>query len=105
MVAHLDTKNDVMKFISEAGNSLVVLDFFATWCGPCKKIAPVLEAISKEHPGVKFAKIDVDTDQDSTEHFNITGMPTFVFFKNGAELERFSGANEATLRSTIAKHQ
>merc|ERR1712227_149908 len=79
--------------------------FFATWCGPCKMIAPKLESMSKEMAGkVVFLKIDVDELDDLAAKQEVKAMPTFSFFKNGQKLESFAGANEQKIRETIEKH-
>jgi len=86
------------------GNTLVCVDFFATWCGPCKMIAPKLEAMSKEMEGkVIFLKVDVDELEDLAASQEVKAMPTFAFFKGGKKLESFAGANEARIRETIEK--
>jgi len=87
------------------GDLLVVVDFFATWCGPCKMIAPKLESMSKEMAGkVKFLKVDVDEMEDLAGAQEVKAMPTFSFFKKGQKLESFAGANEQRIRETIEKH-
>ncbi|CAL8075435.1 unnamed protein product [Calicophoron daubneyi] len=105
MVSHVNKKDEVIKFVSDAQGKLVVLDFYAEWCGPCKRIAPVVEQLSTQYPDVKFAKIDVDQDSECSAHYKVNCMPTFVFFKNGTEVERFSGADETKLRSAITKYK
>merc|ERR1712102_126739 len=86
------------------GDTLCVVDFFATWCGPCKMIAPKLEAMSKEMDGkVIFLKVDVDELEDLAAAQEVKAMPTFAFFKGGKKLESFAGANEARIRDTIEK--
>merc|ERR1712156_544025 len=70
------------------GNTLVCVDFFATWCGPCKMIAPKLEAMSKEMDGkVIFLKVDVDELEDLAAAQEVKAMPTFAFFKGVMKLE------------------
>lgn len=70
-------------------NMYVVADFFATWCGPCKAIAPMYEGFAKASsiPGyLAFAKVDTDKNQDTARAYNISAMPTFMFFKNGKQV-------------------
>lgn len=93
---------DLKAQFAAAGDKLVVIDFFATWCGPCKMIAPKLEEISNSMAEkVVVLKVDVDDCEEVALEYNISSMPTFVFVKNGAEVQRFSGANETNLRNTI----
>ena len=84
----------------------MVIDFYATWCGPCKAIAPVIERMSQEMKDqVVFLKVDVDETDDIAGDYKIEAMPTFVFIKNKETREKFSGASEAKLREYIAKLQ
>ena len=74
-------------------SGLVVVDFWATWCGPCKMIAPVLEELSKEYDGkVTFGKVNVDDEAEVTSQFGIMNIPTILFFKNGELVDRTVGA-------------
>eukprot|EP01012_Entosiphon_sulcatum_P059210 TRINITY_DN83565_c0_g1_i1.p2 TRINITY_DN83565_c0_g1~~TRINITY_DN83565_c0_g1_i1.p2 ORF type:complete len:104 (+),score=40.12 TRINITY_DN83565_c0_g1_i1:47-358(+) len=84
---------------------LVVIDWFATWCGPCKAISPYVEELQKEHGDVEFFKVDVDELEDLSREAGIQAMPTFQFYKNGAKVDEFKGANRGTLKDTIAKHK
>jgi len=62
----------------------VLIDFWATWCGPCKMIAPILEQISEDMAGkIKICKIDVDTNTEMASKFNVRGVPTLMIFKDG----------------------
>jgi thioredoxin 1 len=72
---------------------LVVLDFWAEWCGPCRTIAPLIDEISKEYDGkVVVGKVDVDTNDVITAQYGIRNIPTVVFIKNGEVLDRLVGA-------------
>ena len=84
-----------------------VVDFFATWCGPCKQIAPVFDALKEEYAGkVNFVSIDVDKYPHDARRFGVEAMPTFVFLdREGNEVERIVGADPDALRaytSTLA---
>ncbi|KAJ6646414.1 Thioredoxin-2 [Pseudolycoriella hygida] len=90
--------------MESAGSKLVVLDFNATWCGPCRAIAPFLEELATAYGDkILVLKIDVDDCEELSMRFNISSMPTFVFIKEKAELERFSGASNEKLAETIKK--
>ena len=83
-----------------------LVDFYATWCGPCKMMAPVLDQL-KDQMGskVRVLKIDVDKNQEVAEKFKIRGVPTFILFKSGEILWRQSGVIELNqLRSKVQSH-
>lgn len=71
----------------------VVLDFSATWCGPCKKIAPIIEELAGEYEGkVNIGKCDVDDNEELTAKFGIRNVPTVLFIKNGEVVDKHVGA-------------
>lgn len=74
-----------------ADNDKVFVDFFATWCGPCKMLTPVLDQVASEHPEVTFVKVDVDRNLDATRKYRVMAMPTVVVFENGREKTRSVG--------------
>ena len=69
----------------------VLVDFWATWCGPCKMIAPVIEQIAEECPDIKVGKIDVDTEGELAVKFGVMSIPTLIVFENGKEISRAIG--------------
>ncbi len=71
----------------------ILADYFANWCGPCKALMPRLENLEKDYPNVKFVKLNVDENMDHSIQMGIRSVPTVVFFKDGAEYNRSSGAN------------
>ncbi len=71
----------------------VLVDFWAAWCGPCRMIAPSVEAVAEQFNGkAKVFKMDVDNNMDTPSRFGIKGIPTLILFKNGQEQERVVGA-------------
>ena len=74
-----------------AQNPFTVVDFFATWCGPCKMLAPILSEVEKETADVAFVRVDVDQAPDLARRFGIMSIPTLVFLKNGEEVGRSVG--------------
>ncbi|KAK2877068.1 hypothetical protein FQN49_001452 [Arthroderma sp. PD_2] len=82
---------------------VLIADFYADWCGPCKAIAPVFESLSGQHSGpkVKFVKVNVDNQQEVAGLFNVTAMPTFVIFKDGEVLREVKGAGKDALTNAV----
>merc|ERR1712088_675527 len=104
MVKQCTTLADLKEELKNAGDKLVVIDFFATWCGPCKVIAPQIETMSGEMADVVFLKVDVDENEDAAQEYNISAMPTFIFVKKEAKVADMMGANADKLKSMIATH-
>ncbi len=76
-------------------DTLVMLDFYADWCGPCKMIAPVVESLATELEGtVKVGKVNVDNNQELAAHFEIMSIPTLVFIKNGEMVAKLVGLRD-----------
>lgn len=90
------------------GNTLVFVDFFATWCGPCKMMYPVLEGLKKQlGERVKIVKIDIDSpvNRQLVNSYQVQAVPTLMLFKAGKMVWRQSGAMQATqIRQVIEKH-
>jgi thioredoxin 1 len=101
MVKAVKNMGELEAVFKEAGkdNKAVLIDFFATWCGPCKMIAPKLEEMSKKYPGVIVVKVDVDEAQDIAEKYGIQAMPTFMVFKNGSKVGEMVGADVGKLEA------
>ncbi|XP_014488686.1 PREDICTED: thioredoxin-2 [Dinoponera quadriceps] len=104
-VCLVQNSEDLVSKLEKAGDKLVVIDFFAVWCGPCKMIGPKMEELAKDMEDVVFLKVDVDECEEIAAEYKITSMPTFVFIKNSKVLETFSGANFDKLKNTILKHK
>uniref|UniRef100_A0A8C5SG75 Thioredoxin n=1 Tax=Laticauda laticaudata TaxID=8630 RepID=A0A8C5SG75_LATLA len=75
--------------LSNAGSKLIVVDFSATWCGPCKMIKPFFHSMVEKYPDVVFIEIDVDDAQDVASHCDVKCMPTFQFYKNNEKVFAF----------------
>ena len=91
MAIHYINKNN---FEQEVMNSkeTVLVDFFATWCGPCKMLSPTLEQIAQEHPEIKICKIDVDQEPELAARYGVMSIPTLMVVKNGCITEQALGA-------------
>ena len=90
----------------EGSTGLTVVDFWATWCGPCRMIAPILDQLAVEFEGkVKVTKLDVDNNQQTTVKFNVRSIPTLLFFKDGKLVDQVVGAVPKTaLAAKFAQH-
>ena len=93
-------------FAQETGEGLVLADFWATWCGPCKMIAPVLEEIDGEMSDkVKIVKLDVDENQETAGKFGVMSIPTLLLFKDGKVVDQAVGYQpKEALVEFINKH-
>merc|ERR1712236_160559 len=101
MVYAVKDMGDFNNQLTAAGGKLVVVDFHATWCGPCKMIAPHLEEMSKTMEEVVFLKVDVDDCEDIAAEYNISAMPTFIFLKNKTKVADLTGANIEKLKELV----
>lgn len=95
---HLE-KEDFNHIIS---TDVTVVDFFATWCGPCKMISPIIEKLANDITNVKFVKVDVDKHDELARIYGIMSIPTLIFFKDGKEVKRHVGfINEDKIKEII----
>ncbi len=76
-IQNINQFNELLK------NENVIVDFFATWCGPCRMIAPLLEEIDEDYPEISIGKVDVDDLSELAAHYSIASIPTLMFIKNG----------------------
>lgn len=100
----LKTRQDVSRAMIDAGDRVVVVEFYATWCTPCQKMKPQLKAMEQEFQDVVFYKVNVDENGETTENYSVTAMPTFILFKNGSKIDRMQGADMTALKAMITKH-
>ena len=84
------TKDNFNKEVMES-ETVVLLDFWATWCGPCQMIAPILNEVAEECPDITVGKIDVDEEQELAMSFGITSIPTLIVIKNGKAVDKAIG--------------
>ncbi|CAE6455739.1 unnamed protein product [Rhizoctonia solani] len=104
-IVHVSSLKNLSTILEGAKSQLVVIDFHATWCGPCHQIAPRYEHLAKVNPQVHFLKCDVDAAQDVARHYKVSAMPTFIFLKNGKQVDMVRGADPRSLEHAIKKHK
>lgn len=100
-IIHTDTSSS---FESEVLNTsgTVLVDFFATWCGPCKMLSPVLERVADKHSDIKVVKVDVDKAPDLASRYGVMGVPTMIVFKDGQISTKSVGyKNEAGVEALL----
>jgi len=88
------------------GHTYLVADFYATWCPPCKVIAPVYEQLSNAHSAagkIAFVKVNVDEQREVAAQYGIQAMPTFLVFKDGKKIEEIKGANPPALKKIVER--
>ena len=85
------TQENYQKEVIESDKP-VLIDFFATWCGPCKMVSPVVDEIANERPDIKVCKLDVDRNLDLARTFQVMSVPTLVAMKNGVIVNKIIGA-------------
>lgn len=101
-ITDLNDFNDVIK-----RTDLTIVDFYAVWCGPCKRIAPFLESLNKDEDFnmVNIIKVNVDEANDIVKEYEIKSMPTFLFFKDGKKIDTLVGADKAELLRLVEKNK
>ncbi|KAI0119681.1 thioredoxin-domain-containing protein [Daldinia grandis] len=104
MTVNISSSNEWQRILGSS--TIVVTDFYADWCGPCKVIAPTFESLSTKYskPGkITFCKVNVDNQQSIAQSHGVRAMPTFLIFKNGSVIETIQGANPQALTSAVEK--
>ena len=104
MVREINTDNFDTEVVNAEG--VTIVDFFANWCGPCRKLGPILEEVETElESRAKFAKIDTDENIEMAKKYQVSGLPTLLVFKDGEVVERLVGLMpKSSIITNIEKH-
>lgn len=102
MVTEITSLKQFQDAIAQDG--LVVVDFHATWCNPCKAVAPIVEKLSEQYSKDHFYKIDVDAVPDVSAENEISAMPTILLFKKGERIDAIIGANVEKIKTLISQN-
>ena len=88
------------------GKGLILVDFWAEWCGPCRMVAPILEELAVEYEGrITVSKLNVDENRQTAARFGIQSIPTILFFKDGSQVEQVIGAlPKSAIKAKIQQH-
>ncbi len=102
-ITNKDFKQEVEDF-----DGVVLVDFFAEWCGPCRTLGPVIEELTKEYENndkVKIFKLNIDEEKELASKFNVMSIPTLILFKNGNEVQKMTGVkSKEELKELIEKN-
>jgi thioredoxin 1 len=102
-MAHELTSDNFTKTVQD--NDVTLVDFWAPWCGPCKQMMPIVEALSEEMDSVTIGKVNVDENKDLAQEYGVMSIPTFIIFKDGEKVEQFSGSmSKEDLKGKLEAH-
>ena len=100
----IESTEEFEEILNGSIGKLVVIDFHASWCGPCKQIGPQFAKMEKDFPDAVFAKVDVDEQEEIAEQYEVEAMPTFKLFRDGVVVGEMTGASGDKLRETITTY-
>ena len=104
-VTKISENEEFAPFVNSSAGKLVVLDFYADWCGPCKAIAPFVEELSNTYGDkANFAKVDIQACDTIAESFKVSGIPYFVFMRDGRIVDTLTGAKKDALKQKVEEN-
>lgn len=99
-----EDEDEFRELLVTSEDQLICVDFWATWCGPCRMVAPFFEKLSHEFEDAIFVKLDVDDVEELADEYEIQVTPTFIFFKGGEKIDEMCGPNKEKLREMVEKY-
>jgi len=105
MVVEIKTVEEFKNIHKQNPNTLIIIDYYAIWCGPCMRFNPTLEMLAQKYDNVRFYKINSDTEEtkEICKACDVTQLPTFCFFKNGEYIKKLIGADQVKIEELIKK--
>lgn len=103
MAHHANSDTEIETLINTY-NGLILIDAFATWCGPCRVLAPKLDMLAQKYPHIRIIKVDIDELSNFADMYDITAMPTILFVKKRNIVARVEGANLPLIEKNIEKY-
>ena len=103
-VKQIKTRLELNQVLREAGDKLVVVMFFATWCGPCRKVMPYFKQLAQQYTNMAFFLVDTEENYETAEFYNVNLLPTFILYKNALKVERTQGCDAEGLKKFIEKN-
>jgi len=101
MVKEIESEQELNQLLAEQPK--VLLKFSATWCGPCRAVAPVVDGLAPKYPDITFRGADLDAQGSIASRYEVTAVPTLVYIHNGKEVDRVLGANVAGIKENLEK--
>ncbi|CAK9302149.1 unnamed protein product [Gordionus sp. m RMFG-2023] len=104
MAIHINTTEQFDEILESNRDKLIIVDFYATWCGPCRVVGPQFEDMASKMNNIVCLKVDVDQHEELVERYDISAMPTFIYIKNKEKVDVISGANFEKIQEKVKQY-